>query len=94
MYNLLYCCVSLWEKEFYRTMNICDIIVTAFFAWNTFGNKGYSVYHFEPKAEGFVDFAFLIVAIVSLVVHFIKNSFDTFVHKIYMVFRYFLDFYF
>ena len=87
MYNLFYCCVSLWEKEFYLTMNICDILVGAFFVWNSWGNHGFKTYHFSPQAEGVVDVAFLLMAIVALVVYFIKKSYSTLVHFVYMIFR-------
>ena len=87
MYNLFYCCVSVWEREFYLTMNIADIFVCCFFVWNSWANKGYRTYHFNPEVEGFVDFAFLIMAIVALVVYFVKKSYWTLVHYIYMIFR-------
>ena len=88
MYNLFYCCVSLWEKEFYLTINIFDIMIGAFFVWNSTTNQGYKTYHFDPRIEAVVDIIFLTLAVISLIVYLIKKSWSTVVHLIYMWFRF------
>ena len=87
MYNLFHCCFSVYEKEFYLTINIADILVGSFFVWNSWTNQGYKTYHFNPKIEGIVDIAFLAIAVIALIVYFIKKSYSTIVHFIYMFFR-------
>ena len=60
-----------------------------FFIWNSYYNAGYATYHYNAGIEKVVDAVFVAVAVLCLIIYFVKKSYSTIFHKIYMVFRYF-----
>ena len=81
------CCLSLWEKDFYLSVNIIDIVMACVFIFNVIYNKGYRYYHFSTIFELIVNIAYGVYAIVVLVFYFMKKSFSTKIHSTYMVIR-------
>ena len=87
MYPLLFCCLRLWSKEFYLTVNIIDLAVGGLFMFNALGNKGYQHHHYSAHVELVMDIVLFVVAIIALIKYLTRKWYRTGIHTAYMIVR-------